>query len=938
MKPSTARLLRILPLLVVCAVLPGVAAAKDPVAGGPEILNPGAIEPTIARGNLRIGVESGVPRTLSNVGYAVRDGAPDAMARQYLSENRDLLRLGDPQLADLAVRATRQGLASTTVRFEQRVLGVPVLAPDIAITIDRSRRVMFVSNGYQPGVSVPSTVPTVTDATVRATARARLQVTGPLAFESSRLVIVPEGKLARLAWQVQVVPAVSPPGDWQVLVDARTGEVFRVVDRSLNVDGTGYVFDPDPLSTAHATYGDAGFSDDADATTPQLDAARASRTLKDITDLGGGTFKLQGPYAEVVDSESPFKGLFAQSGSTFNFDRSQDTFEAVNAYYHIDQIMRYVNGTLGIGVTPYQYAGGVRFDPSGFNGADNAHYIPTTGQLAFGEGGVDDAEDADVILHELGHGLHDWLTAGGLSQVDGFSEGVGDYVAQSYSRSLGQWAANETPYAWVFSWDGHNPFWAGRVTNYGAHYPDGLVGEVHGDGQIWASSLMKIWNDIGRNKTDAAVFEGLAMTNGASSQNDAAQAVLQAAVTLGYSAAELQSFVTHFTDTGYTVSVGIDYISNAITDQCASGGSNVNGILEPGETADLAVTVKASSLGHTGVTGTLASSTPGVTILDGTATWPALAPGVPTASDAPHFRLAVDGSVACFSTIAFQLSVTSDQGGPYVSNFNRQVGLLPTPTGLPLAIPDNMPAGVTSTLTVAGNVTLSDVNVHVRIDHTWVGDLFVKLRSPLGTEVVLLDRPGVPPSPYGCGSDNMDIVFDDAATLVPESHCTGTTPWLSGPAKPVDPLSALDGQSLAGAWVLTVADMESFDVGTLITWELLTTPSPPGVCNACPSVAGVPVSALAGERLDAGANHPNPFTRSTEIRFQLPRAGHTTLRVYTIAGQVVATLVDGDLVAGPHTVTWDGRDGSGAAASAGIYFYRLSSGSEHGGRGMLLIR
>jgi len=937
MKPSTVRLLRILLLLVACAVLPGTSPAKDLVIRGPEVLNPGAIEPTIARGNLRIGVESGVPRTLYNVGYAVQDGPPEAMARQYLSENRDLLRLGDPQLTDLAVRATRQGLAGTTVRFEQRVLGVPVLAPDIAITIDRSRRVMFVSNGYQPGVSVPSTVPTVSDSTVRATARARLQVTGPLAFESSRLVIVPQGKRGRLAWQVQMVPAVSPPGDWQVLVDARTGEVFQVVDRSLNVDGTGYVFDPDPLSTAHATYGDPGFTDGADATTPQLDAARVSRTLKDLANRAG-RFKLQGPYAEVVDSESPFKGLFIQFGSTFNFDRSQDAFEAVNAYYHIDQMMRYVNGTLGIRVMPFQYTGGVRFDPSGFNGLDNSHYLLSTGQLAFGEGGVDDAEDADVILHELGHGLHDWLTAGGLSQVDGLSEGVGDYVAQSYSRSRGQWASNETPYSWVFNWDGHNPFWAGRVTNYDAPYPRGMTGEVHIDGQIWASSLMKIWNDVGRNRTDAAVFEGLAMTNAGSSQNDAAQAVLQAAVALGYTAAEVGSFVTHFTDTGYTLNVGIDYVSNAVIDQCPSSKTNSDGILEPGETADIAVTLKAASLGHTGVRGTLTTSTPGVTIVDGTATWPALASGVPTVSDAPHFQIAVDGSLACYSTIAFQLSVSSDQGGPYVTNFTRLVGLLPTPTGLPLAIPDNVPAGVTSTLHVAGNVTLSDVDVRVKIDHTWIGDLLVKLKSPLGTEIVLLDRPGFPSFLYGCGAANMDVTFDDAASVVPETWCTGSNPWLTGPAKPVQPLSGLNGQSLTGDWVLTVADMEPYDVGSLITWELITTPSMPGICKACPSVADVPASTAPGGRLAAGANRPNPFTRSTEITFELARPGHTTLRVYDIAGQMVATLIDAEMTAGPHTATWDGRDRSGAAAPAGLYFYRLSNGVEHAGRGMLLVR
>jgi hypothetical protein len=145
--------------------------------------------------------------------------------------------------------------------------------------------------------------------------------------------------------------------------------------------------------------------------------------------------------------------------------------------------MRWLNIDLGLNVMPYQYSGGPQFDPHGLNGADNSHYISSSGRMAFGEGGVDDSEDADVVIHELGHGIHDWVTGGSLSQVDGLSEGFGDYIAQSYSRSLAQWAPGDPQYQWVFSWDGHNPFWNGRVTNYGAHYPDGLVGQIHTDGQ-----------------------------------------------------------------------------------------------------------------------------------------------------------------------------------------------------------------------------------------------------------------------------------------------------------------------------------------------------------------------------------------------------------------------------------------------------------------------
>ncbi|MCP4250940.1 MAG: peptidase, partial [bacterium] len=245
----------------------------------------------------------------------------------------------------------------------------------------------------------------------------------------------------------------------------------------------------------------------------QLNGELINMVLPDI-DLTGGIHSLVGPWAEILDYDAPFKGTFSQAGSAFDFNRFEDAFEAANTYWQIDNYMRYMNVTLGLDVRPYQYPGGVQFDPHGFNGADNSSYSSGSGRLQFGEGGVDDAEDADVIIHELGHGIHDWVTAGGLSQVNGLSEGTGDYFAQSYSRSLDLWSPGDPQYHWVFSWDGHNPFWPGRTTDYFGVYPDDLTGSIHTDGQIWSTCNMLIWDAIGRMKTDKAFWAGLGMTGG----------------------------------------------------------------------------------------------------------------------------------------------------------------------------------------------------------------------------------------------------------------------------------------------------------------------------------------------------------------------------------------------------------------------------------------
>ena len=68
-------------------------------------------------------------------------------------------------------------------------------------------------------------------------------------------------------------------------------------------------------------------------------------------------------------------------------------------------------------------------------------------------------------------------------------------------------------------------------------------------------------------------------------------------------------------------------------------------------------------------------------------------------------------------------------------------------------------------------------------------------------------------------------------------------------------------------------------------------------------------------------NYPNPFNSATEIKFDLPIPSHTKIKVFDILGRNLATLVDSDLPAGYHSVTWDSRE-----ASSGIYFYKITAG------------
>lgn len=87
------------------------------------------------------------------------------------------------------------------------------------------------------------------------------------------------------------------------------------------------------------------------------------------------------------------------------------------------------------------------------------------------------------------------------------------------------------------------------------------------------------------------------------------------------------------------------------------------------------------------------------------------------------------------------------------------------------------------------------------------------------------------------------------------------------------------------------------------------------------SVGGGPVAGGAALR---GA-WPNPFTRTTNLNFTLPRAGQVRMVVFDVTGRQVKRLLSTDLPAGQHAVVWDGTDDAGHVVRPGVYFYRLSA-------------
>ncbi|MDM7914453.1 MAG: FlgD immunoglobulin-like domain containing protein [Candidatus Eisenbacteria bacterium] len=465
-----------------------------------------ATDPLDAVPNGLVNRTSGVLASLVNLHDGPFPGTPEQAARAFLAQRAGdfgLSRSGD----DLAVDAVQQSPGNVHVRMHQTVGGVPVLGADVVVTLDAAGRIVeAVYSAYDP-ILAHSAVPSVASIPASRAREAAVNAVGVTPdtrwigeISESLWVIRDEprvGSPAHLAFRVSV-PVETPMGDWVVDVDALSGSVLRVYDQAFYTDGSGMSFDPDPITTAEVVYG-GNYSDNNDQDNAYLSAERFPRSLRDIT-LISGMWNLRGPWVYLEDFESPVSPPVTNADpNAFNYSRFDQGFEDVMAYFGIDQSQRYIQS---LGYNNIQH-GPIHVDPHGLSGADNSHYIPSSNKIAWGEGGVDDAEDMDVLLHEYGHALQNSMVPGwgGSVQARSMGEGFGDYWAGSYSQSISDFRSE-----WVFNWDGHNTFWGGRALNSTLTYQN-INGDIYHDGSIWAAVLWLIRSEVGRKVSDDDVLK-----------------------------------------------------------------------------------------------------------------------------------------------------------------------------------------------------------------------------------------------------------------------------------------------------------------------------------------------------------------------------------------------------------------------------------------------
>ncbi|MCX7835857.1 MAG: S8 family serine peptidase [bacterium] len=153
-------------------------------------------------------------------------------------------------------------------------------------------------------------------------------------------------------------------------------------------------------------------------------------------------------------------------------------------------------------------------------------------------------------------------------------------------------------------------------------------------------------------------------------------------------------------------------------------------------------------------------------------------------------------------------------------------------TSVPVAINDNSTAY--AYINIPNNLIITDVNCLININHTFVGDLEIRLISPQNTNVLLVDNRG------GSGDNFTQTLFDDEAS----TPITSGSPPFTGSFRPEGLLSSFDGQNAQGQWALMVMDQATADVGTItqFTLQIVGVTTVSGTVTA--SVGGAPIDSV----------------------------------------------------------------------------------------------
>jgi len=553
------------------------------------------------------------PKLLFNPGFKwAANAKKNDCAEAYLRKHHGRFGL-DSDLANLRLEKVRHSLMGTHFTYRQYVGDVLVDRAELIVTISPNNEITQVFNTTCPLEKSKTVAPF--ELGLEAAIEAASSVFQPTWLERDVVVeaVYETGESLQPVYRVTHA-LLGSLGTWVTRIHGSTGQVLGRENTTLyhsrgegspglpkqgvvarkwakkglsgkRASGSARVFDPDPRTALARD----DLQDESDASL--FEEAYLSGVLADITQ-SDGLFHLQGPWVTISDFDPPATPPSTSKTGAWTARRGEDGFVDAMTYYHISRNQAYVQslgfkGNNGIGQTS------IAADTDGHLGDDFSSYDPLRNRLSFGRGCVDDAEDADMILHFYFQALlydinPEW--AGGDS--GGIAQGMGDYWAASHSYGRPNGASYHPE--WVFDWDGHGQgelCWEGRYldrlharydrnTRYWADmYLDGYT-----SAELWSTPLfqaMVTLVDMGqaREEADQIVLQSLFGIGFAPTMPEMAQAVLNAAKQLFPEGPHYDVYRENFERHGLLIPPRIGSSGLPILYE----GVGANGVPDPGE-------------------------------------------------------------------------------------------------------------------------------------------------------------------------------------------------------------------------------------------------------------------------------------------------------------------------------------------------------------------
>lgn len=497
-----SRTLRLVAALVV-AMLPSTTVFAAP-----------GVQPTLPCDEVVWNEAIQTPKTLrrcDSPSVSIASDAP-AVARAFLEANHTALDLSS-NLDELGLISVKHGLASSHVTFQQTLAGLPVYGAYVTVHLGRDNDIQVIHYRLLPQLDVDTTGDQITAVEAVQQARQAINFAAPRTSSAApeRLVHPTSSTEGRVVWRV-MVPAAEPQGDWEVLVDAATGEVVKRYNRL--VMDRGQVYDPAPSRPSGLRW--------------LWTQARPDLRTLDLQGLDDSGW-LRGEFVDVTQPEGYRSAAAFSPAGDFRFAPEDPRFEEVMVYHYVDTTQRHIQ-SLGYSDSnrpPNGIRDRVTFVSPHWFEHDQSFYSVSDDSLHFGDGGIQDAEDPDVIVHEYAHALtHDQVPYWGGGGMEAIGEGFGDYLAAT------RFAATSDDPACIAEWDSRaylsSPPYCLRRVDRDRQFPIDVSGDSHADGEIWSRVLWDVRAAAGATIADTLALESNFYLPPAATLVEAGQALLDA--------------------------------------------------------------------------------------------------------------------------------------------------------------------------------------------------------------------------------------------------------------------------------------------------------------------------------------------------------------------------------------------------------------------------